>query len=252
MEAKRFHGIRSHLEMTWAIRTTEHRNHRDGIPCQSFPEYQIQHIPPFWNFGFGTFRFILQASVPPRGSISYLNMWVHPSEMVIALHSLLGCHRSPNPFKGCTRRFQCHCPERLVPPNCQQQMMDAQGIMHKKWSGWKVKNNKIHMTVLWGSFWLIPSIIFIHSFQLCSIQYHSMNFIVSQSTTTLHSHGCFFSPSAPQQGPRWCWRWAAESSEVEKCYPSEVAFSFQTNLSNGRRMSLWKWGIKWFVNGLLP
>lgn len=169
------------------------------IPCQSFPEYQIQHIPPFWDFGFGTFRFILQAFVPPCGSISYLNMWVHPSEMVIALHSLLGCHRSPDPFKGCTRRFQCHCPERLVPPNCQQQMMDAQGIMHKKWSGWKVKNNKMHMTVLWGSFWPIPSIIFIHSLQLCSTQFPSMNFIVSQSTTTLHSHGCIFPHQPPSR-----------------------------------------------------
>ena len=51
-------------------------------------------------------------------------------------------------FKGCTRRFQCHCPARLVRPNCQQRTMDAQGIMLKLI---KVKvvmfQQKIHRTV---------------------------------------------------------------------------------------------------------
>lgn len=176
MEAKRLHGIKSHLEMTWAIRTTENRNHRDGIhdTLSIFSWISDPAYPPvlkrwLWDIPF----YLASFCATMWFNIMFEQMWVHPSEMVIALHSLLGCHRSPDPFEGCTRRFQCHCPERLV---------------RSKWSGWKVKANKIRMTVLWGSFWPIPSIIFIHSLQLCSTQFPSMN-----------SHGCIFPHQPPSR-----------------------------------------------------
>lgn len=201
--------------MTWATRTTKNRNHRDGIhdTLSIFSWISDPAYPPVLKLWLWDIPFYLASFCATMWfniilwtcECIHQRWWSHCTLCWGVIEVPIHLRAAQEDFNVIVLKGLFH---QLPATNDECTRHNAQNDQCERWKTTK------STAVLWGSFWPISSMIFVQCFQLCSIQFPSMNFIVSQSTTTLHSHGCFFPNKNPPGsevmltvGCRIIWSW---------------------------------------------